>query len=197
MKTIYRHRLLAVALASLVAVVAASLVACVADDADADRAGDKYMTDTGQAVAYSGKWSVGTEQGIKGVVMVGSGKFMLDGAARAAVVWQLFPDSTVSQPPDNAGWEMLKFSATSASDNSLLYSIDPFTWSFTLLSDGLPRTAVVAFSPLVGTSDGISWGTLSKSGVLTVVLHATSYTIGDGNTATVDLRLVFTGKREK
>ena len=43
----------------------------------------------------------------------------------------------------------------------------------------------------------MSWGTLSKAGVLTIVLHATSYTIGDGDTEPVDLKLTFTGKRKK
>lgn len=195
MDVTYWRRLSAIALAAFVLAVVASLAACSVDD-DA-MSGDNYMMDSGSSAIYDGKWDVGTEHGVQGTVRVVAGEFLLDGAAHAAVARQLFPGGTAGSVTSSNDVESLSFSVARTSDNSLLYSIKPFIWSFTLLSGGLPRTASVAFSPRVGTSDGMSWGTLSKAGVLTIVLHATSYTIGDGDTEPVDLKLTFTGKRKK
>lgn len=60
--------------------------------------------------------------------------------------------------------------------------------------DGESHKVQLAISPISEGSNELSWGSLSKTGVLTIILHATSATIDDATTRPLSLTLTFTGK---
>lgn len=180
---------------AIVASVAAAVVSCV--PAEGDVAGD-YTICPEPLVAYEGKWDIGAEEGLPGVAWIATQGFAFDSIPAASVVRQLFPGSEVAAVASaDGGYAWLKCSATQASDNSLLYSAEPSVWRVKARVDGRQRVVGIAFAPRVGSGGDISWGTLSRTGVLTLVLHATSYTVDDGSAAPLAMKLVFTAKRKK
>lgn len=194
MRKILTYRILCAA--ALALVVVSMLVSCLpSDDGEMN---DSQTECPEPLVAYEGKWDIGAEQGVQDMVWMSAYGFVFDTIPATSVVRQLFPGSEIGtvETADNE-YASLKCSATPTSAGSVLYSAEPAVWRVAALIDGRRRVVSIAFSPRAGSDDDMSWGTLSKAGVLTLVLHATSYTVDGGEAVPTAMKLVFTATRKK
>lgn len=181
--------------------VALLTVSCAQDDESSQRWGASNMSSS-EAV-YEGKWSLGMASGWQGVAAIdmrdsSTGVFRLRGVPRAEIVRQFFPDGSVVPAADY--FSMIvesQFVVTSTSDNTLLYMLQPAVWNIPVLVGDKPGTLGLNISSQSQGDDDLSWGTLSKSGVLTLVIHVTSYQLDGGGQVPSALKMVFTATRKK
>lgn len=168
----------------------ATMQACANNDADMLNA--SYNTET--VMAYTGKWQVGSSTAPKSTILKCAKYFQLSKVPCDEIFAQLYPGKTITDARCNMGAELLLFDSMSPSGKSILYSLKPTTWTLMASVDGESHKVQLAISPISEGSNELSWGSLSKTGVLTIILHATSATIDDDTTRPLSLTLTFTGK---
>lgn len=168
----------------------ATMQACANNDDDLLAA--SYNTET--VMAYTGKWQVGSSTAPKSIILKCAKYFQLSKVPCDEIFAQLYPGKTITDARCNMGSELLLFDSMSPSGKSILYSLKPTTWTLMASVDGESHKVQLAISPISEGSNELSWGSLSKTGVLTIILHATSATIDDDTTRPLSLTLTFTGK---
>ncbi len=168
----------------------ATMQACANNDDDMLDA--SYNTET--MMAYTGKWQVGSSTAPKSTILKCAKYFQLSKVPCDEIFAQLYPGKTITDARCNMGAELLLFDSMSPSGKSILYSLKPTTWTLMASVDGESHKVQLAISPISEGSNELSWGSLSKTGVLTIILHATSATIDDDTTRPLSLTLTFTGK---
>ncbi|MCI7119237.1 MAG: hypothetical protein MR933_05525 [Prevotella sp.] len=168
----------------------ATMQACANNDDDMLNA--SYNTET--VMAYTGKWQVGSSTAPKSTILKCAKYFQLSKVPCDEIFAQLYPGKTITDARCNMGVELLLFDSMSPSGKSILYSLKPTTWTLMASVDGESHKVQLAISPISEGSNELSWGSLSKTGVLTIILHATSATIDDDTTRPLSLTLTFTGK---
>ena len=168
----------------------ATMQACANNDDDMLNA--SYNTET--VMAYTGKWQVGSSTAPKSTILKCAKYFQLSKVPCDEIFAQLYPGKTITDARCNMGAELLLFDSMSPSGKSILYSLKPTTWTLMASVDGESHKVQLAISPISEGSNELSWGSLSKTGVLTIILHATSATIDDDTTRPLSLTLTFTGK---
>lgn len=168
----------------------ATMQACANNDDDMLNA--SYNTET--VMAYTGKWQVGSSTAPKSTILKCAKYFQLSKVPCDEIFAQLYPGKTITDARCNMGAELLLFDSMSPSGKSILYSLKPTTWTLMASVDGESHKVQLAISPISEGSNELSWGSLSKTGVLTIILHATSATIDDATTHPLSLTLTFTGK---
>ena len=168
----------------------ATMQACANNDDDMLNA--SYNTET--VMAYTGKWQVGSSTAPKSTILKCAKYFQLSKVPCDEIFAQLYPGKTITDARCNMGAELLLFDSMSPSGKSILYSLKPTTWTLMASVDGESHKVQLAISPISEGSNELSWGSLSKTGVLTSILHATSATIDDDTTRPLSLTLTFTGK---
>lgn len=168
----------------------ATMQACANNDDD--MLGASYNTET--VMAYTGKWQVGSSTAPKSTILKCAKYFQLSKVPCDEIFAQLYPGKTITDARCNMGAELLLFDSMSPSGKSILYSLKPTTWTLMASVDGESHKVQLAISPISEGSNELSWGSLSKTGVLTIILHATSATIDDDTTRPLSLTLTFTGK---
>ena len=168
----------------------ATMQACANNDDD--MLGASYNTET--VMAYTGKWQVGSYTAPKSTILKCAKYFQLSKVPCEEIFAQLYPGKTITDARCNMGAELLLFDSMSPSGKSILYSLKPTTWTLMASVDGESHKVQLAISPISEGSNELSWGSLSKTGVLTIILHATSATIDDDTTRPLSLTLTFTGK---
>lgn len=168
----------------------ATMQACANNDDDMLNA--SYNTET--VMAYTGKWQVGSSTAPKSTILKCAKYFQLSKVPCDEIFAQLYPGKTITDARCNMGAELLLFDSMSPSGKSILYSLKPTTWTLMASVDGENHKVQLAISPISEGSNELSWGSLSKTGVLTIILHATSATIDDDTTRPLSLTLTFTGK---
>ncbi len=168
----------------------ATMQACANNDDDMLDA--SYNTET--VMAYTGKWQVGSSTAPKSTILKCAKYFQLSKVPCDEIFAQLYPGKTITDARCNMGAELLLFDSMSPSGKSILYSLKPTTWTLMASVDGESHKVQLAISPISEGSNELSWGSLSKTGVLTIILHATSATIDDDTTRPLSLTLTFTGK---
>lgn len=171
-------------------VAVATMQACANNDDDI--LGAPYNTET--VMAYTGKWQVGSSTAPKSTILKCAKYFQLSKVPCDEIFAQLYPGKTITDARCNMGSELLLFDSMSPSGKSILYSLKPTTWTLMASVDGESHKVQLAISPISEGSNELSWGSLSKTGVLTIILHATSATIDDDTTHPLSLTLTFTGK---
>lgn len=171
-------------------VAVAIMQACANNDDDMLNA--SYNTET--VMAYTGKWQVGSSTAPKSTILKCAKYFQLSKVPCDEIFAQLYPGKTITDARCNMGAELLLFDSMSPSGKSILYSLKPTTWTLMASVDGESHKVQLAISPISEGSNELSWGSLSKTGVLTIILHATSATIDDAITRPLSLTLTFTGK---
>lgn len=171
-------------------VAVATMQACANNDDD--MLGASYNTET--VMAYTGKWQVGSSTAPKSTILKCAKYFQLSKVPCDEIFAQLYPGKTITDARCNMGAELLLFDSMSPSGKSILYSLKPTTWTLMASVDGESHKVQLAISPISEGSNELSWGSLSKTGVLTIILHATSATIDDDTTRPLSLTLTFTGK---
>lgn len=168
----------------------ATMQACANNDDDMLDA--SYNTET--VMAYTGKWQVGSSTAPNSTILKCAKYFQLSKVPCDEILAQLYPGKTITDARCNMGSELLLFDSMSPSGKSILYSLKPTTWTLMASVDGESHKVQLAISPISEGSNELSWGSLSKTGVLTIILHATSATIDDDTTRPLSLTLTFTGK---
>ena len=168
----------------------ATMQACANNDDDMLNA--SYNTET--VMAYTGKWQVGGSTAPKSTILKCAKYFQLSKVPCDEIFAYLYPGKTITDARCNMGAELLLFDSMSPSGKSILYSLKPTTWTLMASVDGESHKVQLAISPISEGSNELSWGSLSKTGVLTIILHATSATIDDDTTRPLSLTLTFTGK---
>ena len=168
----------------------ATMQACANNDDDLLAA--SYNTET--VMAYTGKWQVGSSTAPKSTILKCAKYFQLSKVPCDEIFAQLYPGKTITDARCNMGAELLLFDSMSPSGKSILYSLKPTIWTLMASVDGESHKVQLAISPISEGSNELSWGSLSKTGVLTVILYATSATIDDATTRPLSLILTFTGK---
>lgn len=168
----------------------ATMQACANNDDDLLAA--SYNTET--VMAYTGKWQVGSSTAPNSTILKCAKYFQLSKVPCDEIFAQLYPGKTITDARCNMGSELLLFDSMSPSGKSILYSLKPTTWTLMASVDGESHKVQLAISPISEGSNELSWGSLSKTGVLTIILHATSATIDDTTTRPLSLTLTFTGK---
>lgn len=168
----------------------ATMQACANNDDDMLDA--SYNTET--VMAYTGKWQVGSSTAPNSTILKCAKYFQLSKVPCDEILAQLYPGKTITDARCNMGAELLLFDSMSPSGKSILYSLKPTTWTLMASVDGESHKVQLAISPISEGSNELSWGSLSKTGVLTIILHATSATIDDTTTRPLSLTLTFTGK---
>lgn len=168
----------------------ATMQACANNDDDMLDA--SYNTET--VMAYTGKWQVGSSTAPKSTILKCAKYFQLSKVPCDEIFAQLYPGKTITDARCNMGAELLLFDSMSPSGKSILYSLKPTTWTLMASVDGESHKVQLAISPISEGNNELSWGSLSKTGVLTIILHATSATIDDATTRPLSLTLTFTGK---
>ena len=168
----------------------ATMQACANNDDDILDA--SYNTET--VMAYTGKWQVGSSTAPNSTILKCAKYFQLSKVPCDEILAQLYPGKTITDARCNMGSELLLFDSMSPSGKSILYSLKPTTWTLMASVDGESHKVQLAISPISEGSNELSWGSLSKTGVLTIILHATSATIDDDTTRPLSLTLTFTGK---
>lgn len=168
----------------------ATMQACANNDDDMLDA--SYNTET--VMAYTGKWQVGSSTAPSSTILKCAKYFQLSKVPCDEIFAQLYPGKTITDARCNMGAELLLFDSMSPSGKSILYSLKPTTWTLMASVDGESHKVQLAISPISEGSNELSWGSLSKTGVLTIILHATSATIDDDTTRPLSLTLTFTGK---
>lgn len=168
----------------------ATMQACANNDDDMLNA--SYNTET--VMAYTGKWQVGSSTAPKSTILKCAKYFQLSKVPCDEIFAQLYSGKTITDARCNMGAELLLFDSMSPSGKSILYSLKPTTWTLMASVDGESHKVQLAISPISEGSNELSWGSLSKTGVLTIILHATSATIDDDTTRPLSLTLTFTGK---
>lgn len=168
----------------------ATMQACANNDDDMLNA--SYNTET--VMAYTGKWQVGSSTAPNSTILKCAKYFQLSKVPCDEIFAQLYPGKTITDARCNMGAELLLFDSMSPSGKSILYSLKPTTWTLMASVDGESHKVQLAISPISEGSNELSWGSLSKTGVLTIILHATSATIDDDTTRPLSLTLTFTGK---
>ncbi len=167
-----------------------TMQACANNDDDMLNA--SYNTET--VMAYTGKWQVGSSTAPKSTILKCAKYFQLSKVPCDEIFAQLYPGKTITDARCNMGAELLLFDSMSPSGKSILYSLKPTTWTLMASVDGESHKVQLAISPISEGSNELSWGSLLKTGVLTIILHATSATIDDDTTRPLSLTLTFTGK---
>ncbi len=168
----------------------ATMQACANNDDDMLDA--SYNTET--VMAYTGKWQVGSSTAPNSTILKCAKYFQLSKVPCNEIFAYLYPGKTITDARCNMGAELLLFDSMSPSGKSILYSLKPTTWTLMASVDGESHKVQLAISPISEGSNELSWGSLSKTGVLTIILHATSATIDDATTRPLSLTLTFTGK---
>lgn len=168
----------------------ATMQACANNDDDMLDA--SYNTET--VMAYTGKWQVGSSTAPNSTILKCAKYFQLSKVPCDEIFAQLYPGKTITDARCNMGAELLLFDSMSPSGKSILYSLKPTMWTLMASVDGESHKVQLAISPISEGSNELSWGSLSKTGVLTIILHATSATIDDDTTRPLSLTLTFTGK---
>ena len=168
----------------------ATMQACANNDDDI--LGESYNTEN--VMAYTGKWQVGSSTAPKSTILKCAKYFQLSKVPCDEIFAQLYPGKTITDARCNMGSELLLFDSMSPSGKSILYSLKPTTWTLMASVDGESHKVQLAISPISEGGNELSWGSLSKTGVLTIILHATSATIDDATTRPLSLTLTFTGK---
>lgn len=168
----------------------ATMQACANNDDDMLDA--SYNTET--VMAYTGKWQVGSSTAPNSTILKCAKYFQLSKVPCDEILAQLYPGKTITDARCNMGSELLLFDSMSPSGKSILYSLKPTTWTLMASVDGESHKVQLAISPISEGSNELSWGSLSKTGVLTIILHATSATIDNDTTRPQSLTLTFTGK---
>ena len=177
-----------------IAVAAMPCASCAVDDTEKAQA----IVCPGTSMMFEGKWSAGTESGQSGRAWIYSNSLLLEGVPYAAIVRQLMPGSGVSEAtPAGSGvsTQQLQFAAT-ASESTTLLTIMPAVWDIEAVTENGRHTVRLSFTPGHNDTENISWGTLSGSGMLTLILHATSFTVDGGSPTPASLKLTLTAARK-
>lgn len=172
-----------------------TILSCTIEDGDQQTASSDSNFNM-SSISYSGTWDVEGTTVNNACVQVYPSFFTLTNIPYDVIIGKLFPKALIMYAGNNDNAVNMAYTAVTASDRSTLYNIQPATWHISAVIDGMPRDVSLTFMQVPGNDGDMSWGTLSKNGVLTLILHATQYAVNDGQTVSTSLKITITAKRQ-
>lgn len=176
--------------AMLVAVAAQSCVGAPNGGVD-----DEPSSEPVQGLAYDGVWQIGDYR-TSGVVVVHSGYFVAFDMPYEMIAARLLGGKEITDVAGSDGNDRLGYVATVTQDGAVVYTIKPKVLHMTATVDGRQRRVSMYLSPQTGSADDMSWGKLSKNGVMSIVLCVAQYAMDGGDVQTSSVKLTFTAMRK-
>ena len=94
----------------------------------------------------------------------------------------------------STGAQSVAYESVQQSDGTIVYAIKPSVWQIEVQTDGKRHNVQLMLGLTDASTDQQSWGKYTpKTRVLTVFLHITAYTIDNGDTHPLQLKLTYTG----
>lgn len=183
------HRLYILILCTLL-LTAMSLASCSVDDAPDKQFNMSYNSQSG--TPYSGKWDV-SGKSIDKILMSEVGTtFMFGAIPTMQIVQTIFAGHAIEGV--STGAQSVAYESVQQSDGTIVYAIKPSVWQIEVQTDGKRHNLQFMLGPTNASTDQQSWGKYTpKTRVLTVFLHITAYTIDNGDTHPLQLKLTYTG----
>ncbi len=148
--------------------------------------------DTGHP--FDGVWSIDDNKGKKDTVIIYSKYMQSVALPYNEMLTRLFPNSKIEDVTGSSDDGKFVYTVTLPSESSTLFSLQPNTWHIQARIDNEDHKVAVSFASIDNNSD-LSWATLSNSGLLTIILRPTAYSIDGGKDQPVTMKLAFTAKR--
>lgn len=195
----YRKNTLARKLSALLRLAAAillsvSFAACTIDTETENS--NNTWADTGQSVIYEGRWTVESATSDGSRAVISASNITIETIPSADIIKQFLPNADPATATAAMSCHALACSLTSADSGTQLYSIRPTIWEMSAMADGQKHSVSLVFAPSGNGADNISWATMSKSGVLTLILHATAVSIDGEEAKPTSLTLTYTATRK-
>lgn len=153
--------------------------------------------DKGSSAVYDGKWTVESAASIGSSATVSTSSITVDTIPYADIMSRFFPDTDPSTATGAIACHTVASALASVDGGAMLYSIRPTAWEISATAGGQKHIVNLAFMPSGNGADNISWATVSKSGVLTLILHATAVSIDGGEARPASLTLTYTATRKQ
>lgn len=177
--------------AVLVAFAAQSCVGAPGGDAGED---PSYSA-PGASYACDGMWQVDGRKN-NGVVIVYPGYFIVYDIPYRQLAAKLFEGSVVADVAGSDGNDQLKYVTETTQDGTEVYTVKPKEWRMTATVDGRQCHISMYLSPKTGSADDVSWGFLSKNGVMSLVLCVAQYSVDGGDVQPSSVKLTYTAMRK-
>lgn len=181
----------ALLMALLMAAVAQSCIGAPSGDLD-----DSQYSEAMQGQGYDGTWQI-DDYKKSGIVVVHPGYFTALDMPYRMMAAKLFEGKEIKDVTGSMGNDRLEYVAATAQDGTVLYTIKPKTMFITATVDGWQRRATLYLSPAAGSANDMSWGRLSKNGVMSIVLCVAQYSMDGGDIQrNASIKFTFTGLRK-
>lgn len=172
----------------LLAAMIVALVSCVSrSDDTADCTGLQYSTRT----LCNGIWEVDGKHGQNTQMIVMEHYVQIYELPYNDILAHLFEGKTIGNTLGDQANGIIAYRKIANSDGSTTLALAPQAWRINTSIDGEQHLVEIMFDS-AENSENISWGTISRSGVFTLILHPTSFAIDGGNTQPISMKLKFT-----
>lgn len=189
-----RARKLSALLRLAAAILLAVSVAACTIDTEAENSNNTWA-DMGQGVVYEGKWTVESAASDGSWAVINTSSITVETIPSGDIIKQFLPDADPATATAAMSCHTLACSLTSVDNGTQLYSIRPTIWEMSAMADGQKHNVSLVFAPSGNGADNISWATVSKNGVLTLILHATAVSVDGEEAQPTSLTLTYTATR--
>lgn len=178
------------------ATLALALCATACSDAqDADAYGS-YNSVTAAGMTFEGQRKVETQASQSSTMTIYPNYFDLSQLPYTEILQKIFPDATTVLLKDDVNNHRISYRAASADNGSVVYTVQPMTWNLQVETNGTQHNIQIIVAPEAGNADDMSWGTLSGTGVMTLILHVTAYRTDGQAAVAMPMRLTYTATRQ-
>lgn len=179
----------------LVAVALALCATACGDTPDGDTY-RSYNSVTASVMTFAGQWKIGSQTNQRSTMTIYPNYLAFSQLPYMAILQEIFADAaSVAITADDSN-SRIPYKATTTDDGSILYTVQAMTWNLHVEADDKPHDIQIIVAPKAGNADDTSWGTLSGTGVLTVILHVTAYRMDGQAAVTMPMRLTYTATRQ-
>lgn len=141
---------------------------------------------------YEGKWQVAEQSSVSSMLTMTPTMMIFAPLPLHEVMKELMPESNIVDVQDAGGSGVLTYERLSTTEAGFVLSLYPQTWKLKMvLADGTSHDVSIYFAAL-DNDDSMSWSSITKEGVMTIILRATSFVVDDNAEQPVSLRLTFT-----
>lgn len=147
-------------------------------------------------MVYDGKWDVDGAAGTKTLAVDYGKSFGIAELPYAEVLRILFPGDDVDIIGVDYENGNVPYSMTVMPDKSILYSLQPNAWGIVANINGVEHRLKISFSN-INSTEKTQWGTLSKNGLLSLVMRVTSYSVDGGSEQQTSIKITFTATRKQ
>ena len=174
--------------------VALAVLSCVGPPLG-DGDDDGQYSESVMGLPYEGVWQIDSYKKA-GIVIDHQGYFTAFDIPYSMIAAKLFGGKEITSVTGSMGNDRLEYESAVAQDGTVLYTIKPKTMFVTATVDGRQRRVSLYLSPAAGSTDDMSWGRLSKNGVMSLVLCVAQYAMDGGDAQPSSVKLTYTAMRK-